>query len=118
MVENQSKPCLYYPAFAGRAESAPRVRETPGTKTTMAEAMMVEAGLHPQGENGECEPVMPHRIHAKAELEVRYPPLEAVDAVDDEDMGGEDQLLRRGEKVAEEIVKKAVDHGRRRMQKG
>ena len=45
-----------------------------------------------------------------------YPTLEVADAVDDEDEA-EDPILDHGLKIAEDIMTKAIDHGRRRIQR-
>jgi hypothetical protein len=99
----------------GRAESAPKVRETSRQKVTMADVLaLTEGGPEEQGE--EMKPVMPHRVYDDAALDYLYPPLAAVDPVDDED-DVPDSLLQKGLKVASRIIKEAADHGRRRRPK-
>ena len=59
---------------------------------------------------------MPHREHSGAELDRLYPPIQAVEAVD-QDEPEDDPLLLRGYAVAKEIVAAASAFGRRRVQR-
>ena len=95
----------------GRAESAPKMRTNTSTRTTMAEAHAVDER---QGENA---PVMPHKVFSKEELDALYPSIEVPDEDDGEEEEKEDQLLKAGEEIAEEICEKALRFGRRRLQK-
>ena len=97
---------------SGRAESAPKVRETSVQKLTMADVIaLAEEGK--EEESADTKPIMPHRVYDEAALNYLYPSLEAVEPVDDED-DIPDPLLERGLEVAKEIIRDAEDHGRRR----
>jgi hypothetical protein len=97
----------------GRAESAPLTRGSTSGRATMAEVMAVDSG---HGIEREPAPIMPHRLHLAEELDKLYPPLEAVDAVDDESED-KDVLLEEGIKIARDIVTQASEFGRRRVQR-
>ena len=60
--------------------------------------------------------IMPHRMYGQDGLDKLYPSLEAVEAVDDEEVV-QDSILEHGMRIAEGIMEKAVDYGRRRFQK-
>ena len=90
----------------GRAEAAPQMRTGLGTKSLMTEINAVDNSA----------PIMPHRVYGQEDLDRLYPTLEVADAVDDEDEA-EDPILDHGLKIAEDIMTKAIDHGRRRIQR-
>ena len=77
-----------------------------GTKSLMTEINAVDNSA----------PIMPHRVYGQEDLDRLYPTLEVADAVDNEDEA-EDPILDHGLKIAEDIMTKAVDHGRRRFQR-
>ena len=85
----------------------------------MAEVMAVNSG-HAEAsqldEQSSQTPIMPHRLHSIEELNELYPPLEAVEAVDDESEE-KDALLEEGVRIAHSIVKQASEFGRRRVQR-
>ena len=58
--------------------------------------------------------IMPHRTYSREQMDIRYPSLEAVEAVDD-DREEPDELLQAGEKVAQAIMEQANAAGRRRV---
>ena len=64
----------------------------------------------------EPAPIMPHRLYSVEDLDELYPPLGAVEAVDDENEE-KDSLLDEGVKTARGIVKQASEFGRRRVQR-
>ncbi len=100
----------------GRAESAPKVRQTPSSKRTMATHDGHEVMLT-QGEN---RPIMPHRMYDVTEMNRRYPRIGIHDAQHDhEDLvkDEEDTTLQAGMKIAESIQDTAKEHGRRRLQR-
>ena len=97
----------------GRAASAPQTRVSASTKATLAEVMAVGNGHESEGEP---DPIMPHLSYSKADLDEIHPPIEAVEAVDN-DEPDDDALLNEGVKVAKEIVEQASSFGRRRMQR-
>ena len=97
----------------GRAASAPQTRESAGSKATLAEALAVDGG---HGSEGEPAPIMPHRNRSGDELDQLYPPIEAVEAVDDDEIDN-DALLEKGLKIAKDIVVQASNFGRRRVQR-
>ena len=59
-------------------------------------------------------PIMPHRIFSQDELDARYPSIEAVEAVD-EDEKEQDPLLLEGERIAKQIMEQANAVGRKRV---
>ena len=79
----------------------------------MAEVMAVDSG---HGSEREPAPIMPHRLYSVEQLDELYPPLRAVEAVDDESEE-RDELLEEGFRVAMGIVKQASQFGRRRVQR-
>ena len=93
----------------GRAASAPKTRVTAGPRTTLAEEMSAVGEEHDA-------PIMPHRLYGAVELDQKYPPIHAVD-VEEEDEQLEDDLLRRGEEIAREIVANTKAFGRRKVEK-
>ena len=93
----------------GRAASAPKTRSTAGTRATLAEEMSAVGETHDS-------PIMPHRIYGAAELDQRYPTIEAVE-VEEEDEPMEDDLFKKGLEVANEIVQNTKTFGRRRVEK-
>ena len=90
----------------GRAAAAPQTRTTAGIKGTLAEVHALE----------ECTPIMPHRVYEREALDELYPPLAVADAVDDEE-DEVDPVLAHGMEIVEDIVDRAVNFGRRRLQK-
>ena len=90
----------------GRAAAAPQTRTTAGTKGTLAEVNALD----------ESTPIMPHRMYDQAALDELYPSLEVVDAVDDEEIEV-DPVLIHGMEIVEDIVDRALNFGRRRLQK-
>ncbi len=98
----------------GRAASAPQTRSAQGNTVTMSEAMVLEDGSIAQ-EN--YEPVMPHRTMTREQLDCAYPSLQAPEELDNEDerVQGEDDLLKHGERIAGEIIKSTMIHGRKRI---
>ena len=99
----------------GRAASAPQTRASASTRTTMAEAYTVGAGS--EGEHQ--DPLMPHRVLDREELDRQYPSIEVHEEENLKDYGDaqDDPMVAAGSKVIEEIQRKAEDHGRRRIQK-
>ena len=98
--------------LSGRAASAPQTRITPGTRVTMAEANGVDDSPE------DTEPEMPHLKYGSRELERLFPPLTIhEDAMDEEDLRGQDDeaLLSEGDRIAEDIMRDARTHGRRRL---
>ena len=79
----------------------------------MAEVMTVDAG---HGSEREPAPIMPHRLYSVEDLNELYPPLRAVEAVDDESEE-KDALLDEGVGIARGIVRQASEFGRRRVQR-
>ena len=59
---------------------------------------------------------MPHRVYEREALDELYPPLEVADAVDDEEIEV-DPVLAHGMEIVEDIVDRALNFGRRRLQK-
>ena len=102
----------------GRAASAATTRTTPGTRTTMAEADQLMEVIEEQDTVNDAEPIMPHRVFDKEQLDRDYPPLvvpEAVDAGDQQAaIEAEDPLLKAGEAEARRIMQAAEARGRRR----
>ena len=90
----------------GRAAEAPQTRTTAGTKGTLAEVNALD----------ESTPIMPHREYDKEALDELYPSLEVADAVDDEE-AEVDPVLLHGMEIVEDIVDRALNFGRRRLQK-
>jgi hypothetical protein len=90
----------------GRAASAPQRREGTGGKTQMAEANMVK----------ETDMILPHLVFGPEELDRRYPPLVAPEAVDTEDLtkDEEDGIIVEGNKVVKDFVQQCAVQGRRR----
>jgi len=82
---------------------------TAGLRTTLAEEMSAVGEKHDA-------PIMPHRLYGAVELDQRYPPIQAVD-VEEEDEQLEDDLLRRGEAIAKDIVANTKAFGRRKVEK-
>ena len=92
----------------GRAESAPRLRKTTGTKNVLAgELEDVEVRSADEGEVNNVEKVgLPHLHYDQATMDRTHPVLEP-DAEDEEDDHTEpaevDRLLEHGLRIAEEI---------------
>ncbi len=61
-------------------------------------------------------PIMPHRLYGAIELDQRYPSIQAVE-IEEEDEQLEDELLKRGEELAGEIVANTKAFGRRKVEK-
>ena len=112
----------------GRAESAPKLRDSDGTKSTLQELWAVgeqktggtPATRHPGKEEGVTEipeePIMPHRVFSKQMLDHLYPPL--VISEDDGDTEEDvDDLLEHGMRIAGDIHDKANVYGRRRVER-
>ncbi|MBS94029.1 MAG: hypothetical protein CL799_06265 [Chromatiales bacterium] len=104
----------------GRAESAPQMRTTPSSKTTMAEANAVEDEQTVSAEGEHPDPLMPHRKFERDVLRKLYPPLEVPEGLYDDgddqenDLDQDDALLQEGLKIRNQIVEHAESHGRRR----
>ena len=79
----------------------------------MAEVMAVDSG---HGSEREPTPIMPRRLYSVEKLNGLYPPLRAVEAMDDESKR-KDALLDEGVKIARGIFKQASESGRRRVQR-
>ncbi len=96
----------------GRAKAAPQMRATPGTKRTMAEANAVGE----DEEQSEAEAVIPHLVHGEQALRKLYPPLQVPEAVDADDPQNDqdDDLVRAGDAIVEDIVQATRQHGRRK----
>ena len=90
----------------GRAAAAPQTRTIAGTKGSLAEVHALD----------ESTPIMPHREYNRKALDELYPPLEVADAVDDEETEV-DPVLLHGMEIVEDIVDRALNFGRRRLQK-
>ena len=60
--------------------------------------------------------MVPHRMYCSEELDRLYPSLEAVDALDDDEVEI-GPLLEQGLRVTEGIVNDASSFGQRRVQK-
>ena len=90
----------------GRAASAPQRREGVGDKVQMKEANMVK----------EDDMILPHLTFSPEELDRRYPPLVAPDAVDTEDLtkDDEDELILEGNRIVKDLVSACALQGRRR----
>ena len=82
---------------------------TAGSRTTLAEEMSAVGEKHDA-------PIMPHRLYVAIELDRRYPSIQAVE-MEEEDEPLEDELLRRGEELAGEIVANTKAFGRRKVEK-
>ena len=91
----------------GRPDAAPRLREVPSNKLTMADTCVAEV---------EARPSMPHLEHSKEELERFYPCIPVPKAVDDGDpqAGEQEPLLEEGLRLAKDLVKSCEEQGRRR----
>ncbi len=99
----------------GRAESAPKLRDSHGTKDTLRELWTVREAKDDVTEIP-AEPIMPHRVFDQRLLDRLYPPLEIDE--DDEHMEEDaDPILEHGMKLAEEICDQANTFGRRRTEK-
>ena len=104
----------------GRATSAPATRKSTGTRPTMAEVhSMTETASRDDATHDATHdrPIMPHRIFSQDELDARYPSIEAVEAVD-EDEKEQDPLLQEGERIAKQIMEQANAVGRKRVNEG
>ena len=106
----------------GRATSAPTTRETTSTRSSMAEIHSMTSGDNCSRDHN-CNTTtlaaqdqisMPHRTYSREQMDIRYPSLEAVEAVDD-DREEPDELLQAGEEVARAIMEQANAAGRRRV---
>ena len=93
----------------GRAASAPKTRVSAGARTTLAEEMSAVGEKHDA-------PIMPHRLYVGAELDQRYPSIQAVE-VEDEDEELEDEMVKCGEEIARSIVEDTKIFGRRKVEK-
>ena len=84
----------------------------------MAEADQLMEVIEEQDTVNDAEPIMPHRVFDKEQLDRDYPPLvvpEAVDAGDQQAaIEAEDPLLKAGEAEARRIMQAAEARGRRR----
>jgi len=100
----------------GRAESAPKLRDSHGTKDTLRELWTVREG-NDHATEIPTEPIIPHRVFDQPLLDRLYPPLGIGE--DDEHMEEEDvdPILRHGMKLAEGICDQANAFGRRRTEK-
>ena len=80
----------------GRAASARQRREGVGDKVQMKEANMIK----------EDDMILPHLTFSPEELDRRYPPLVAPDAVDTEDLtkDDEDELILEGNRIVKDLV--------------
>ena len=78
-------------------------------RATLAEEMSAVGEQHDA-------PIMPHRLCGAVELDQKYAPIQAVE-VDEGDEQLEDDLLRRGEELAGEIVANTKTFGRRKVEK-
>ena len=98
----------------GRAASAPQVKKGESGRTTMADADRTIAAAHEH--DGGTPPIMPHVQCSAAELQDRYPPLEAPedDKLDDLRDDADDQLLNYGKGVASAVRAQTLQHGRTR----
>ena len=103
----------------GRAESAPKTRQAPSSKRTMAaHEQAPDEVMLAQGEN---KPIMPHRSYSPAELDHRHPTIQVHDTeydCDDMVKDQDDTTLQAGLKIAEGIWQDTEEHGRRRIEKG
>ena len=90
----------------GRAASAPQRRDDSGDKVQMTDANMIK----------ETDMVLPHLAFSPEELDKRYPPLIAPEAVDTEDLtkDEEDGLVIEGAGVLKGLVNACAVQGRRR----
>ena len=105
----------------GRAESAPKARQPPGSKTTMAGACLVEGGAGALGEmvgggDGGPRPIMPHKEMGKEDMDRVYPAVAIEDSEEMLDMtlDEDDGTLQNGLRTAAEIQVRAMEVGRRR----
>ncbi len=119
----------------GRAASAPRVRQTPGTRTTMAEAHGINGILaastrgdssskgrkwwsdevDDEERQADDQPIMPHRVFEAKELDEKYPPLEVPEEDEEHHEDGySDPILKEGERIVEEIQREVESCGRKR----
>ena len=122
-----------------RAESAPQVRASPGTRVTMADANVLQSELRTwkrrtaafADEAGNCgrasgdlatvqgaqpDPLMPHQTYDDRELDENFPQfIVPDDDGHDHDHDGDDTLLKEGNKIAQAIAMEARTHGRRKV---
>ena len=120
--------CRY---LEGRAASAPLLRRSGSTKTTMARtgrdvdpvggdaddlATVPAVGGVDDGNPGGTPPFMPHTRFSGPELDARYPRLGAPEDVLDDVVQADrdDHLLEKGMSIAKEIQRCAVEYGRLR----
>ena len=91
----------------GRPDAAPKLREIPSNKMTMADTCIAEA---------EARPSMPHLEHSMEELDRLYPGIPVPKAVDDGDPQADEHepLLEEGLRRAKDLVKSCEEQGRRR----
>ena len=59
---------------------------------------------------------MPHRMYSAEQLDALYPPLEAIEELEGDEVPDRDPLLAHGLKLAEGIAHDAAVFGRRRNQ--
>ena len=97
----------------GRAECAPQVRKTPGSKMTMGEAYNLDEG---EGRG----PIMPHLMYSEEQLEQFYPPLQVPEAVDVDDPlnDDDDEMIKTGNILIKELIEATARQGRRRRMEG
>ncbi len=100
----------------GRAPNAAQTRKAPIGRKTIAEADIEKEAINEIHDDGQRDPVMPHRIYSKDQLNELYPAFTVPDAPDADDplAGEQDHLLDHGLKRAQEIMKEAEDSGRKR----
>ncbi len=88
----------------------------------MAEAYGLEeqrnrAQTTPKAEGELQDPVMPHRVCSRKELDQEYPAVIVPEEEHGEDAEQDDPMLKEGRKVTEDIIRKALTFGRRKDQK-
>ena len=107
----------------GRAESAPQVRATAGTKVTMAEAYHIgrvpDVCTEDRAEGEQSRPRMPHREYESSSLEQFFPSIKVGEEGSDiEEEEYDDHLLIEGMRRANDIVAQGGTYGRRRVMRG
>jgi hypothetical protein len=96
----------------GRAASAPRVKQGDSGRVTMAEAH----GDANEVGSGVPSVILPHLEFTPADLDHRYPPLQAPDEdhLGDLQEDSHDTVLKAGMAIAQDIRKQGQTEGRRR----
>ncbi len=105
----------------GRAASAPHVKQGDSGRVTMAEADRRVRGDNINEVEAEMEAtIMPHLAFEQKDLDQKYPPLQAPDEdqLDDLQEDSHDTVLKTGMAIARKIRDQGQAHGRRRRPEG